>query len=162
MQVELRQPRPLDVRRTFHWLLQKPLRDDFMMANAPQIRTHIRYWRAVLELQSKDQFFSIYADNTHVGNCGIKNIRENCTGEAWIYLGDPYVRGQGIGKRAMGCLIQEALSMRLAELTLHVSVDNEAAKRLYRREGFVSVESGPASSFGFQVDAEICLMRKSL
>ncbi|ANK80009.1 MAG: hypothetical protein TEF_03795 [Rhizobiales bacterium NRL2] len=133
-----------------------------MMLDAPEIRVHMRYWRLVLEQKSKDRFFSIDADRAHVGNCGIKNIKESGRGEVWIYLGDHSVRGQGIGRLAMAGLKQKARSMQLSELILHVRTDNAAANRLYRQEGFVVAEIGPAGSFGFGVDAEVCLMRTSL
>jgi len=133
-----------------------------MMLNAPENRVHVRYWRSILEQKSKDRFFSIDANSAHVGNCGIKNIKESGRGEVWIYLGDPSVRGRGIGRLAMARLKQEARSMQLSELILHVRADNGPANQLYRKVGFDLVETGPAQSFGFGVDAEVCLMRASL
>ena len=133
-----------------------------MMLNAPEIRGHMGYWRSILERELKDRFFSVDFDNAHVGNCGIKNIEESGRGEVWIYLGDSAVRGRGIGEHAMACLKQEARSMQLSELILHVRSDNAAANQLYRKAGFVLAEIGSARSFGFGVDAQVCLMRIGL
>lgn len=162
MQVKLRHPRPQDVKRTYGWLQNQTLRREFMMRTTPDINSHIRYWRPVLEQKLNDMFFSIYFIDKHVGNCGVKSIQSCRTGEAWIYIGDPSAKGQGVGKAAMTQLLHNARTHDLKSLGLHVRADNEPALRLYRKLGFHVVKSGQSGSFGFDADTKIFLMEAQL
>ncbi len=155
MQIELIAPRQCDVRRTYRWLKSKALREDFMMFIEPNIKTHAQYWRSVLERTSKDLFYSIYVDDVHFGNCGISKIQEDRVGVAWIYLGDPAVRGRGIGKRAVMALVHEARNKQLVELIAHIRTDNAASNRVHRDVGFVEVEKGSSKLYGYDIDVEI-------
>lgn len=51
----------------------------------------------------------------------------------------PSARRQGIGRRLLDALLTEARSRGAREAFLEVRVDNEAARKLYEREGFAEV-----------------------
>lgn len=52
-----------------------------------------------------------------------------------LYLVAPY-RGQGIGRRAVQFVLQEAARLDIRAVHLEVERHNEAAKRIYREAGF--------------------------
>ncbi len=142
--VTLRQPRALDVRRTFRWLQDDELRVLFLMRQKPELESHFRYWKTILH-DPQQHVFSIYDGFTHVGNAGLKNLSA-AKGEAeiWLYLGDKRTRGKGAGQQALNELeriIRCNLSIRRA--VLHVSNTNEAAIDLYRRAGYVQAMANP-------------------
>lgn len=136
-EVELRQPQPYDLRRTFNWLQDQRLRTDFMVADAPRRQGHFRYWRLLLA-DSTQRVFSIIDCGRHVGNCGLKNIEpENGIAELWIYLGDPQVRGRGIGRIAVQLLLKHfSTQLQGRKVYLHLRRDNTAARALYKATGF--------------------------
>ena len=45
-------------------------------------------------------------------------------------------RGQGVGRRLLAAIEQQARDLDCAKVTLEVYCDNDGARRLYRREGF--------------------------
>lgn len=49
---------------------------------------------------------------------------------------DPTRRGQGLGTRLLGCVLQQTDKMGMNRGYLEVRAGNEPAKRLYRRHGF--------------------------
>ena len=48
-------------------------------------------------------------------------------------------RGQGIGTKLMAYLVNEAINLRVINITLEVRVSNEIAKNLYKKFGFREV-----------------------
>jgi len=138
--VMLRPPRRLDIRRTFHWLQDDQLRSLFLMRQRPERRAHFEYWRAVLH-DPRQYVFSIYKDDAHVGNAGLKNLStDNSEAELWLYLGRSRMRGKGIGRQALDELERIIrYNLAITRAVLHVSRKNDAAIRLYRRAGYVPV-----------------------
>ena len=139
--VSLKKMTSFDVMRTFKWLKNSQLRDDFLMSNIPQRSHHFKYWRNVFK--SVDQrAYAIYHFDTHVGNCGLKNIdtKEGCC-ELWIYVADISVRRRGVAKKSIIKLIMNAQSeFSCNEIYLHVSKLNHAAVNLYKATGFNYVD----------------------
>ena len=67
---------------------------------------------------------------------------------AWVVMDECHItniavredaRGQGLGKRLMSALMQYVSNLGAAWADLEVRVSNEAAQRLYRGAGFVSI-----------------------
>jgi UDP-2,4-diacetamido-2,4,6-trideoxy-beta-L-altropyranose hydrolase len=140
--LSLKKPNGFDVARTFRWLQNKKLREDFLVSETPLRSNHFLYWRNVLN--SRDQSaYAIYYLDKHVGNCGLKNIDiENCSSELWIYLADEDVRGKGVAKNSVVTLLMKAKNEYASRLVyLHVSRSNAAAIRLYDAAGFVDDQS---------------------
>ena len=143
-QVLLSQPTPWDLRRTFAWLRDPRLRDDFLMRGGPPERkTHFAFWRKLLA-DSTQRVFSIVADGRHVGNAGIRNIdAAQARAELWIYLGEPSDRGAGIGARALRQLEDFMARETGAHWSvLHVGVDNRHARDFYVRAGYAATPPG--------------------
>lgn len=161
--VFLKRPMPFDLRRTFRWLQDGTLRTQFLMWTKPERHQHFDYWRKLLHSDSQ-RVFSIYYGNAHVGNAGIKNIdRDAGHAELWLYLGDPGLKGRGVGSivlRQLERYIRHDLSC--GKVVLHVSRDNLAAYRLYCRAGYAVCPSVVPSVAGFRADLDIVRMEKNL
>jgi UDP-2,4-diacetamido-2,4,6-trideoxy-beta-L-altropyranose hydrolase len=136
--ISLKKLNDFDIARTFTWLQDKKLREDFLMSEVPLKSDHFLYWRKVLNSQDQNAYAIYYLDK-HVGNCGIKNIDiENGSCELWIYLADENVRGKGVAKKSVVALLMKAKNEYACRLVyLHVSISNAAAIRLYHSVGFV-------------------------
>jgi ribosomal-protein-alanine N-acetyltransferase len=72
----------------------------------------------------------------------------------------PSVRRQGLAVRLLDRLLVEARSRGAVEAFLEVRVDNEAARKLYEREGFIQVGLRPGYYDHGRVDAVV--MRREL
>ena len=55
----------------------------------------------------------------------------------------PDFRGQGIGSRLLNCVETDLLKRGFKRISLNVARDNEAARRLYEREGYMVVAPEP-------------------
>lgn len=160
--VTLRQPRALDVRRTFRWLQDDGLRALFLMRHKPTLESHFRYWRDILR-DPQQLVFSIYDGSTHVGNAGLKNLSaDKSEAEIWLYLGDSATRGKGIGQQALNEL-ERIIRCNLAipRATMHLSETNDAAICLYRRAGYVQASADPHLLAAFE-RTDVIKMEKSL
>lgn len=151
-------PRPLDVRRTYRWLQDKKLREDFVMAESPRRSEHCKYWRKLYN-DSEQRVYSILHFGKHVGNCGLKNINsQNCTSEIWIYLGDLSARGRGVAKYAISKLLSIARNDLFGvSVCLHVAKSNYSAIHLYKNNGFYEIQS-PLTGRWSGRDSEILRM----
>ena len=137
----LKKPNGLDIARTYRWLQNQKLREDFLVSEAPQRSSHFLYWRKLLNSQDQSAY-AIYYLNKHVGNCGLKNIDiQNYSSELWIYLADEDVRGKGVAKKCVIDLLSKAKNKYSCRLVyLHVSRSNAAAIGLYDSVGFVDIQ----------------------
>lgn len=159
--VALVRPRPLDVRRTFHWLQSPTLRKDFLTREAPVRKTHFGYWRKLLG--ATDQYpFSVLFDDVHVGNAGIKQVdRQRSEAELWLYLGDAEMRGKGLGAEILAALeafIKNRLELEVA--VLHVSKANAAAVGLYSKAGYLPVPDHGSASPAFDGESVMKLEKR--
>ncbi|MDP5144996.1 UDP-2,4-diacetamido-2,4,6-trideoxy-beta-L-altropyranose hydrolase [Shewanella sp. ULN5] len=137
--VTLADVKPLDIRRTFHWLQSDKLRQQFVQHNAPVRASHFVYWRALLK--SRTQYtFSIIQRGKHVGNLGVKHVNVlNNEAELWIYIGEQPDQKKGLGTTAMTLLeafIKQALL--IDNIVIHVEKDNHAALSFYDKLGYVA------------------------
>ena len=137
LSVSLRSMSSFDVARTFKWLQNKQLRDDFETPEVPQRSIHFKYWRNILTSED-NRVYAIYYIDKHVGNCGLKNINiDKSSCELWIYIADISARGKGLAKNSVLNLITKAkYELSCSIIYLHVSKSNFAAIRLYNSTGF--------------------------
>lgn len=133
------------VDRTFAWISEPALRRAFLMRGDPTRAGHESYFARVLADPSQ-RVYAILCDGEHVGNCGFKHI-DPCAGEGelWIYIGPRQLRGNGIGDAAVRLLLCEGTEqLGLRRVFAHVAEDNEPARRLYARTGFVRTGTSAA------------------
>lgn len=133
------------VERTFAWVSHQALRRAFLIRGELTRMAHESYFVRVLG-DPAQRVYAILCDGEHVGNCGFKHLDSGAgEGELWIYLGEPVVRGKGIGEAATRLLLREGTErLGLRRIYAHVAEDNEPARRLYRRVGFVEAGAGGA------------------
>ncbi len=125
------------VERTYAWVTDPELRRDFLMRGEITPEGHRDHFARVLA-DPGQRVFAVLVDGRHAGNCGFKNLsRRDRTAELWIYIGEPSLRGAGVGSRATELLLHEArTALALKKVSLHVADFNEPARRLYRSFGF--------------------------
>lgn len=149
------------IERTFEWVSRPDLQLAFMMRAIPTWPDHQRYFARVLS-DATQKVFAILLDGLHVGNCGFKHLDFNaCTGELWIYVGDPDARGRGVASAALTRLLaygDEVLGLRRA--CVHVAEDNVAARSLYRSAGFA--EAGIAGGDWSGRSRTVLLMERGM
>ncbi|MFD2189258.1 GNAT family N-acetyltransferase [Pistricoccus aurantiacus] len=79
----------------------------------------------------------IEEDEKHVLGYAILLLRRgSASGRLYSFCLDPAARGRGLAARLLEALRNIAIGRGLNRLTLEVRVDNPAAIRLYRRNGF--------------------------
>ncbi|TPW71834.1 ribosomal-protein-alanine N-acetyltransferase [Schumannella sp. 10F1B-5-1] len=84
------------------------------------------------------------ADAAHiVGYAGLSAPSSADQGDVQNIAVVPELRGTGLGRQLLRLLIAEAERRGLADLLLEVRVDNTAAQRLYRSEGFAQIAIRP-------------------
>lgn len=130
------------LQKTFDWISDPSLRNDFLMNREITWDDHVAYFDRVFN-DPTQSIFAILYNCEHVGNCGFKelNVSKNI-GELWIYLGEVNIRGKGIGTQAVQLLLQKGLELfGLSSVVLHVSEQNLVARSIYEKLGFEKVES---------------------
>jgi RimJ/RimL family protein N-acetyltransferase len=133
------------VERTFAWISKPTLQRAFLMRGEPTRSGHESYFARVLA-DPAQRVYAILCDDEHVGNCGFKHIDPGAgEGELWIYVGPRLLRGKGVGEAATRLLLREGTErLGLRRVFAHVAEDNEPARRLYARAGFVQTGMGAA------------------
>lgn len=153
-----------DVRRTYLWLQDAQLRQNFLMrGDSPKISTHFQYWRQMLA-DSKQRIYSIYHGGRHIGNAGLRSFDvASGSAELWLYVGESMMRGRGIGRLVLG-LLEDKIKNELCfgRALLHVSRKNRAAWRLYTAAGYKISETQDAHTLGFMPDQDVIKMEKWL
>lgn len=130
-----------NIESTFFWVSQEDFRKTFLLRGEITKEGNFNYFSK--NLNDKSQIiFAIYADEKHVGNCGLKNIDEkNKEAELWIYIGDVNCRGKGWGKMALLSLLNFGFfEQGFLKISLHVASSNIAAINLYTKYGFVELD----------------------
>lgn len=123
---------------TFEWVSNLELRQSFLMRGEPTREGNQAHWEQVLA-DSTQRVYAIFWGNKHIGNCGLKNIKLKKEGELWIYIGEPKMRGKGIGKQSTQSLLDKGFGMNLKVIYLHVGRANTVARNLYKALGFKEV-----------------------
>ena len=98
-------------------------------------------WFAGLPSRSDYVIWGIELDGAPIGAFGIKHIR-NGSGEFWGYIGDKSNWGRGIGGWMIDQAFNYAKQNDIKTIYLHVAIDNERARSLYSRHGFIGDDSG--------------------
>lgn len=140
LEIKLKAFKIEDANLTFNWLQNRELREDFLMGEISDIETHIAYFEKKLE--KKDELvYKIVVNDSHVGNCGYKNIQNNCA-ELWIYIGDRSFSGKGLGELATRELIKLGFDLfGFSKIYLHVAKKNIKAYRMYTKIGFYEAQA---------------------
>ncbi|MBI5495413.1 MAG: GNAT family N-acetyltransferase [Deltaproteobacteria bacterium] len=96
-----------------------------------------RYIEQLLH-DSRRVSYAILRDGSHVGNVGLKDYDTGRPeAECFIEVGEPRLRGQGIGRQAMLLLLEQCYGpLRLESVRLGVFDFNTSAIRMYRGLGF--------------------------
>ncbi len=83
-------------------------------------------------------------DGRHAGSLALTDEGDGRGAVRWFVL-DPELRGQGLGRRLVGELIEKARDARYEELWLETFSDLRAAAHIYRSHGFEVLwsETGP-------------------
>lgn len=126
--------------------------------NDPEVRSHLLMF-APLSMADEERWFEglggdpsrrVFAIDRaidradgggwlHVGTCGLERVdlkNGSCT--LGLFLGDPAERGRGVGSEAMQLLLAFAFDeLRLHRVELEVFEDNQRARRVYERLGFL-------------------------
>lgn len=92
-------------------------------------------WFNSLNSRTDSMIWGLLLNNKPIGVCGIKHIQEG-EGEYWGYIGEKEYWGQGLGKQMMAFVENEAISLGLKLLYLHVLPFNKRAFHLYERMGY--------------------------
>ena len=124
------------IKATFDWVVAPDFQHWFLLRGKVTWEGHQQYFAQVLT-DPTQRVFAIIGKDTHVGNCGFKNLTQK-EGELWIYIGDSSWRGQGIGGKATQLLLDKGfVEMGLEIIYLHFRDSNIAAHKLYEKVGFV-------------------------
>lgn len=101
-----------------------------------------RYFDMLLT-DKKRKTFAIMYSGAHIGTIGLKNINPlECSSECFIEIGEPNLRGQGLGPMAMALLLDMAFNdVGLTEVLLDVLEFNAPAIKAYHRLGFTTKAS---------------------
>lgn len=114
--------------------------------------THIK-WLASLKLsEPKNIAFMINVNGDYAGVTYFHSVDyRNKTGEWGIYIYKDEFQGKGIGTQALSqCLNYAKNVLGLKEIYLDVLKDNERAKALYIKLGFVEIESEESDFLRFK------------
>lgn len=121
--------------KTYQWMLDKELRRNFLFRKSVSVEDHKKWFEKYL-LDPSQRISAIYYENIHVGNLGIKNIDKiNNNAETWIYIGEPAVKGKGIGAEAYKQLFH-ACKTEFHKLYAHIAAFNQSSVKMYVKTGF--------------------------
>jgi RimJ/RimL family protein N-acetyltransferase len=85
-------------------------------------------------------------DNIPVGAMGLKHITKN-DAEYWGYIGEKDQWGKGIGSFMLDQAIRKAVELKLKNIHLRVTKNNNKARNLYIQKGFQVSEEGDIEKY---------------
>jgi ribosomal protein S18 acetylase RimI-like enzyme len=91
----------------------------------------------------------VECDGKHAGSLALTEEGDDTTTLRWFVL-DPGLRGQGLGRRLLGEIMETARGMGYARISLETFSDLEAAAHLYRSHGFRLLSEDSAPRWGRQ------------
>lgn len=123
--------------KTYIWMQDTSLKDSFLLRKDISKQNHKRWYENIVN-DSSQIIKAIICDNTHCGNCGLKNIDHvNKKAELWIYIGETNMQGKGIAQNAVLSLLKFSVdNLLLHKIYLHVADFNGKAIHIYRKCGF--------------------------
>lgn len=135
--VRLRELEEGDAEQVVAWRNRSDVESQLFAAAPPSLESH-RRWFERYRVGNDRREFIIVAEERPVGTVCLADIdRVHRRAEYGILLGDPSVRGRGIGHRASELVLEHAFTtLGLERIYLSVFADNAAAIRLYERLGF--------------------------
>jgi len=130
------------INKTFIWVSDTDLQEQFLIRDKPTWEGHKAYFEKILA-DPAQHIYAIFSEEDHVGNCGLKNILPmKKEGELWVYIGEASMRGKGIGKYATELLLQQGFEvLGLETIYVHVADFNKAALNMYERLGFLQISN---------------------
>lgn len=147
-------------KQTFAWVSQPYIQASFQISSPPTWETHVRYFPTLSAHGRKS--FAILFEGKHVGNCGLKDCVPGESAELWIYIGEQSVYGRGVGTEATRQLVRFGFEeLELKRIYLFVSDENEAARKMYGKLGFVDNGSPSGSWSGRQDMVRMELTREN-
>lgn len=120
--------------KTVEWLQQSDLRRTFGLTVPVTLASH-KEWLA----DQKDLYlWAIHSGaSEYVGNTSLRVNSRHRNGLFELYLGKASARGRGVGKSVLQAVLRFAFeTLELHRVCLYTLLDNAAAERLYRRQGF--------------------------
>jgi len=130
------------IEKTFTFIQDPVVQNQFSVKKPLDWNTHLSYWNAKLK-NNKEVVFAICYYSKHIGNCGLKPLANETEYEAWIYIGDSSARSLGLGETAFCFLLKHAFEkIKLERIYIFVLDKNIKAISLYKKLGFVCLASG--------------------
>lgn len=122
-------------RQTVAWLNTEELRNTFGITRDVTLESHRGWIEAAKDTLA---WAIVVAEGRHCGNVLLHCNLSHRSAYFQIYLGDPTVRGRGIGKCVLAAILDHAFAaLALHRIWLHTLAGNKAAERLYCGAGFV-------------------------
>ena len=123
--------------KTYQWMLDEDLRKKFLFRKNLSPDEHQQWFKNYLKDKSQ-KIYTIYYNNIHVGNVGLKNIDNiNNNAETWIYIGDVSMKGKGIGIQTYKQLC-DIWRNEFHKIYAHVAEFNFSSTKMYQKAGFTS------------------------
>lgn len=133
--IELRRFSKDHLSLTFEWISESKFKEDFMLDRDVSLADHLK-WFDLLLTDPTQEVYSIYADQAHVGNIGIKHINlKHKTAESWVYIGSDLYKGRSIATTSY-LLLFELLVARIRKIYCHVNTANVPSLSLHLKVGF--------------------------
>lgn len=138
--VYLRPIEPADTESILRWRAQPAVADQLFSERPPTQAEH-EGWLASLQQRADRAEFVIVAraGDRPIGTIGLSSIdRERGEAEYGILIGEAEWRGQGAAREASELILAYAFeALELQQVFLNLFADNQPARRLYARLGFV-------------------------
>lgn len=110
---------------------------EYLDKETPKTKEEITKW--LRKTIKESLYFSIFLteENKNIGHVGIKNInRLHKTAEIGIVIGETDSWRKGIGKEAIGLILEKCKRLGLSRITAKIQKDNKASYHLFTRLGF--------------------------
>jgi RimJ/RimL family protein N-acetyltransferase len=92
-------------------------------------------WFARLQEMKDYRIWGVSLDEVLIGAAGLKKLTKE-DGEYWGYIGEPRYWGLGLGRQIVSFVLDQARTLKLKKVFLHVHRDNLRALALYTSAGF--------------------------